>query len=451
MAYPIYAVVAILVLKQLNTIVDEPYMDEPFHVPQAQAYCRGHFLTWDPKITTPPGLYILTLILKRIFMFKCTLPMLRLTPLMALLALPLLLTKLLLINQRIRPTNSFFAPSLEAVVVASFPVAWFFGFLYYTDTPSLVAVLWTVYAARRGNHWQAALTGALSCTLRQTNIAWVLYAYAISQVTYLRYERKIEGQAALHDPLAADAVPLDLFYAVASIPKVLPKILGSFIPYASILVLFGAFVGWNGGIALGDKSNHVPTLHVPQLYYFIAFSTILGWPVLVSNPGGLWKLLGEVKQRMFGSSKRIAVTGLAILTMNLTVYLFTIHHPFLLSDNRHYTFYVWRRVFMLHSLVPYLLVPGYIACFWAWFVRLSKTQTLLQFLVLPVFLLPTLLPTPLLEPRYFLIPYLLLRAQVVDVPNWGLVMEGAWYYLINALTMWVFLYKDREGVGRFMW
>lgn len=26
MAYPIYAVVAILVLKQLNTIVDEPYM-----------------------------------------------------------------------------------------------------------------------------------------------------------------------------------------------------------------------------------------------------------------------------------------------------------------------------------------------------------------------------------------------------------------------------------------
>lgn len=55
-------------------------------------------------------------------------------------------------------------------------------------------------------------TGALSCTLRQTNIAWVLYAYAISQVTYLRYERKIEGQAALHDPLAADAVPCEFAF-----------------------------------------------------------------------------------------------------------------------------------------------------------------------------------------------------------------------------------------------
>lgn len=30
--------------------------DEPFHIPQAQAYCRGEYLTWDPKITTPPGL-----------------------------------------------------------------------------------------------------------------------------------------------------------------------------------------------------------------------------------------------------------------------------------------------------------------------------------------------------------------------------------------------------------
>ena len=32
--------------------------DEPFHAPQAQAYCNGEWTTWDPKITTPPGLYV---------------------------------------------------------------------------------------------------------------------------------------------------------------------------------------------------------------------------------------------------------------------------------------------------------------------------------------------------------------------------------------------------------
>lgn len=82
---------------------------------------------------------------------------------------------------------------------------------------------------------------------------------------------------------------------------------------------------------------------------------------------------------------------------------------------------------------------------------LGHDQTLLQTLLLPVFVLPTLIPTPLLEPRYFLIPYILLRAQVADVPMWGVVIEGFWYGAINAGTMWVFLHKERAGVGRFMW
>ena len=32
--------------------------DEIFHVPQAQKYCNGNFRSWDPMITTPPGLYV---------------------------------------------------------------------------------------------------------------------------------------------------------------------------------------------------------------------------------------------------------------------------------------------------------------------------------------------------------------------------------------------------------
>lgn len=36
--------------------VPEPYLDEIFHIPQAQKYCEGRWLEWDDKITTPPGL-----------------------------------------------------------------------------------------------------------------------------------------------------------------------------------------------------------------------------------------------------------------------------------------------------------------------------------------------------------------------------------------------------------
>lgn len=184
------------------------------------------------------------------------------------------------------------------------------------------------------------------------------------------------------------------------------------------------------------------------------------------------------------------MTTVLCAVMAITVHLFTfvvplycfrrvfthsmdrIHHPFLLSDNRHYTFYVWRRIFCLHPVMPYLFIPGYVACGWAWFLRVgerivvticrgliayahdshvARDQTLLQTLILPIFVLPTLLPTPLLEPRYFLIPYVLLRAQVIDVRTWGLAIEATWYAAINAVTMGVFLYAEREGVGRFMW
>jgi len=51
-----YVALNVMVAREVNGIVMEPYMDEPFHIPQAQAYCRGEWGVWDPKITTPPGL-----------------------------------------------------------------------------------------------------------------------------------------------------------------------------------------------------------------------------------------------------------------------------------------------------------------------------------------------------------------------------------------------------------
>lgn len=55
--------------------------------------------------------------------------------------------------------------------------------------------------------------------------------------------------------------------------------------------------------SLGDKSNHTPSFHVPQLYYFISFATIMGWPALVTNKDGVVGLVKGVWDRMFGSTR----------------------------------------------------------------------------------------------------------------------------------------------------
>lgn len=90
-------------------------------------------------------------------MLKCNLAMLRLTPLLTLLILPIALTRLLCYHKRERPPSSLFTPLSEAVILAAFPIAWFFGFLYYTEVPSLAFVVFTVVAATQSQHWLAAL------------------------------------------------------------------------------------------------------------------------------------------------------------------------------------------------------------------------------------------------------------------------------------------------------
>ena len=89
-----------------------------------------------------------------------------------------------------------------------------------------------------------------------------------------------------------------------------------------VLAVFAALVVWNGGIVLGkvyqstyvvfffstyglsqgDKSNHIPVFHIPQLYYFIASTTFFGWPILISAPDGILGLIRGVWGCMFGNT-----------------------------------------------------------------------------------------------------------------------------------------------------
>lgn len=83
--------------------------------------------------------------------------MLRLTPLLTLLVLPIALTPLVCYYKRERLRSHILSPVPEAIVLSAFPILWFFGFLYYTEVPSVLLVVWTVVAALQGDHWLAAL------------------------------------------------------------------------------------------------------------------------------------------------------------------------------------------------------------------------------------------------------------------------------------------------------
>lgn len=194
-----YAIPFVLLLiplwaMKVNSVVPDAYLDEVFHVPQAQAYWAHRWREWNPKLTTPPGLYLWSYVL-----CACALK-LRGSPQMldavslrftsaAVLAvfLPWRLQTLIDALRRRRNTRPAGAWLSHTVLnVCLFPPLFFFSGLYYTDGLALLAVIeaynWDVKRSGRGSSSRTTTvleTAAFVCfglaalVCRQTNIFWV--------------------------------------------------------------------------------------------------------------------------------------------------------------------------------------------------------------------------------------------------------------------------------------
>jgi alpha-1,2-glucosyltransferase len=212
------------------------------------------------------------------------------------------------------------------------------------------------------------------------------------------------------------------------------------------------------------------------------------------------------------------LAGFTILAL-LIVHFNTLVHPFTLADNRHYPFYVFR-YFVIPFPRKYLLAPLYVLCGWLAILALGPVATTptaristaaiskqkaddrqsreivfqrvdtvhVSFVL--VFLISTalsLVTAPLVEPRYFMIPWLVWRLHVPEVlesdaPKQkaigdakdqrrpGVLVRGLeavaaqspsiellWYMTINIVTGYMFLYRpfawpqEPGKLQRFMW
>ena len=187
----------------------------------------------------------------------------------------------------------------------------------------------------------------------------------------------------------------------------------------------------------------------------------------------------------------------------------TIIHPFTLADNRHYMFYVFRYTIRRARWVAFALVVPYTACRGLVWSALSgspeaapsgakQDETKPDGTFEPVtastaliWLLATalsLVTAPLVEPRYFIIPWVIWRLMlpawrapplmteslkkngfgrkalvVTEKYNVLLWMETAWFFVVNVGTIYIFLtkpyqWKAEDGTlldggrwQRFMW
>ncbi|CAG8670258.1 14170_t:CDS:2, partial [Acaulospora morrowiae] len=349
----------------VNKIVPSPYMDEVFHVPQAQNYCEGKYSEWDPKLTTPPGLYIISNIIiypsyvTRLVDF-CSIELLRATNLLFSAGSYVLLWSIL---NHLHPYQNSNARAVNALSLSMFPINWFFNFLYYTDSGSTFFVLLAYLLALKRKHWKSAVAAGVSVFFRQTNIIWVLFIMGVSMVDTLSDNDNLHIHGSLRSIKGADVTFRTAFREIANFTMMAIRnfklLVPIYFPYAFVFLGFIAFMKWNGGIVLGDKSNHIATIHFPQIFYFISFAAIFSASVTLRH-NHTRTLISLVTLKKGLGIKLI----LTMSVMALLIYLYTYEHPFLLSDNRHYTFYIWKNIYRKHIIVRYLLIPAYLFAGW---------------------------------------------------------------------------------------
>jgi alpha-1,2-glucosyltransferase len=130
------------------------FQDEVFHVGQVQEYCRGNYWHWDPKITTPPGLYVISVLFYKIT-GRCDLDALRAVNALSLFAVFFFLLHTAppvsprSAKQLPGQKSTLFLPLANlcpqqihsALNICLFPPLFFFCALYYTDVASTLSVL----------------------------------------------------------------------------------------------------------------------------------------------------------------------------------------------------------------------------------------------------------------------------------------------------------------------
>jgi len=197
-------------------------------------------------------------------------------------------------------------------------------------------------------------------------------------------------------------------------------------------------------LVVGDKSAHEAVVHVPQLFYFFLFTLAFAPSLWIPQFLQLHKIIARRKLLILF----LAAAMFVIIKYN------TLIHPYMLADNRHYTFYVWNRFYARHELARFAIIPVYIFGLIVMWNSLDGSIGFRIFFLICTIM--TLCLQQLIEIRYFLIPFLILRLNRTQAAQKLVVLEVIWNLLINAVTFYLFFTKEIhwsnfDDVQRLIW
>eukprot|EP01083_Nonionella_stella_P026744 73645_1 len=456
-------ITVLIAIYGVNKQVTAPYMDEIFHIPQTQTFCEGKWTQYHPKITTFPGLYIIPALISQLFQLmmpsaltvisSCSILYLRTFNIIyMMLCIPIIreiiwslhgdtiIAKLIMIakkktdvlntntSDKTEPQISLKEHNFDDIIdtikthftmeIVLFPLNYFYVFMFYTDIPStfwlLTAYLCYLKLFQTPNtshdttkQFYAFFIGFIAILHRQTNVIWIGFYFLLSI-----YDLFVFHSFPLVDRTQSSKIKFNLIKFITWCWQRKFHIIRVLWYYELLFIAFVSFVLWNGSVVLGDKSHHQYSLHLAQMLYLIGLLL-----VFTQAPNAIKCAYDTMTNRHvhFGKAKKFMKAHALVVIVLLVLfavfrYKFTVVHDFLLSDNRHYSFYIWR-YFLSKTWFTLIIVPvttlGVIYLYYeAMSVGVISQYWCIAFVICCFMVLS---PTPLFEMRYFIIPIIIFK------------------------------------------
>jgi alpha-1,2-glucosyltransferase len=340
-----------------------PIADEGFHCYQIQLFLHGNY-SISPALTVPPVYHAIiaaifklvgidALIVARLISFTGSLFCIYIFYLLA---------------KHISPENC----QIRTLQFIFSPIVFPFLFLIYTDIFALAAVLLSFERGISQKPWQSAAALALAVAMRPPNIIWGLFAFAILVGLHL-------SPTHFHRNL------ISRYCTIA-------------IPFALLLGAFFLFAYLNHGISVGDRKHQHIAFNISNVWFYLLVFFTLFWPnCLESSRAFLAPVIRKSRYWATGSS------------LAFCCYLFTYHisHQY---NRPSLWFYLRNRILYFTTTFPAIKVLSFLPITLGsiGFSPLSFSNRTVGKVLVPLTFL-SILPFPVIEQRYYLVPLALFQ------------------------------------------
>jgi len=293
------------------------------------------------------------------------------------------------------------------------PILFPLFFLTYTDLPALAFIFLMLERTLRRSYLWAAIFALVAVAMRQPNIVWVAFALGLLAL------QVAADRAGSSSPGASGG------RMAVAIPGLLRETRRRGRYLIAVFLGFAVFVLWNRGVAIGDAEQHRVALNLSNLYFCLLVAFALFLPFNLEQLGSIRRLLGRHRWLV------------AVLIACFFVYFLTYEHPHKYNS---FSLAFYRHNWFLHytSDVTAIRIAAFIPMAWmalSFATAAARSDYRREMLLLVPFALLSMVPLPLIEPRYYYVAlclFLALRPAMSTAAN---LITLLYYIAVSAYVV----------------